>query len=226
MRKARYNIYSKVHKNLRTRLLDTGLKIQTTDFSKPENAKRTLINLKEAIGSFEIHLKEDAFIFHSIASAAPYIIAMFEKENTKNRQMSVAITKKTERFELLRTRTERINFGTDLQAVFFEFTASVLHNMNKEETIINELLWTNYTDNELAEMEEEIVKRLAPATAGFRAMEELNSMTNIEIIKWISQLFETATPLIAGKLMRMARSIIPPERWDLISNHFSSKAAA
>ena len=226
MRTARYNIYSKVHKSLRTRLLDTGLKIQITDFSKPGTAKETLMILKETISSFEIHLKEDAFIFHSIASSAPYIVAMLEKENTKNRKMSVVIAEKTERYELLRTRTERINFGTDLQAVFFEFAAAVLHNMNREETIINELLWTNYTDNELAEMEEEIVKRLAPATIGFQSMEELNTMTNIEIVKWISRLFETATPLIAGKLMRMARSIIPPERWDVISNNFSSKAAA
>ena len=224
MRTARYNIYSKVHKSLRTRLLDTGLKIQITDFSKPGTVKETLMILKEAINSFEIHLKEDAFIFHSIASAAPYIVAMLEKENAKNRKISVVISEKAERYELLRTRTERINFGNDLQAVFFEFAAAVLHNMNREQTIINELLWTNYTDNELAEMEEEIVKR--PATAGFPAMEELNTMTNIEIVKWISRLLETATPFIAGKLMRMARSIIPPERWDAISNNFSSKVAA
>ena len=208
MKTLRHNIYNKVHSGLRTLMLDAGLKIQRTDFSRPKEADRTIALIREVIGGFEYHARhEDDRIFHAVADKAPYIVAMFEKATAKNLQMAINIGEMVDQFETIKNRSQKVKHGSYLQNVFFEFTAAVLQTMNKEETVVNELLWAHYTDKEIQALERQLI--IEPKSEYIDADEKVVSKSG-EFARWMGGILDNATPFLQGKLSEMTRNIISP----------------
>lgn len=208
MKTLRHNIYDRVHKDLRTLVLDAGLKIQKTDFGKAREAEATIKMIRKVVGAYELHVhKVDTRIFHAVASMAPYIIAMFEKANAKNLQLGITIAEMADQYENLKSRSERIKHGSYLQMVFFEFTATVLQSMNKAENVVNELLWVSYDDTELMMLERLIQaiiinKEKAQAVPGTLKKES-------DFSRWFREMFDSASPLITTGFTRIARNLLP-----------------
>jgi ferric iron reductase protein FhuF len=204
-------------------LFDAGAKIQQTDFSKQKLAAATMDAIKQTTRSFLYHLsKEDSIVYHATVLYAPYIVAMIEQANIKDEALARSIDKKTDEYSELSTKKEKITFGHELQAIFFEFTAAVLQHMNKEETVVNELLWTNYTDKQLVEMEVEMMKQAASADCTWYTGKILKGLSNREILVWIDSLKEHASPVLIKKLITTARIVLPIDRWQMIRGKFIS----
>jgi hypothetical protein len=229
----RYNIFKKTHKGLRGMLLDAGTKIQQTDFTKSKQANATIEMVKQSTRSFLYHLnKEDNVIYHSVVLYAPYIVAMIEQTNLKDQALAESIDKIIYQHSELDTKKEKIDFGHQLQAVFFEFTAAVLQHMSKEETVINEILWSNYTDRELIGMEVEMMKQATSSDCAWYTGKILKELSNREILVWVDSIKEHATPFMLKKLISTARIVLPIDRWQMIRGKFmlpkemADKAAA
>ena len=126
-----------------------------------------------------------------------------------------------------------VSFGFQLQAIFFEFTAAVLQHMNKEETVINELLWSNYTDKQLVALEVEMLKQSTPESCTWYTGKILKELSNSEIIIWINGIAELASSNIIEKLINTTQKVLPVDRWQMIRgkfisprDHTTNKAAA
>lgn len=227
MKQERHNIFKRTHKGLRSMLFDTGTRIQQTDFTKPRDAKLTMAFIRQTTRVFAYHIrKEDSIIYHAVAHAAPFIVAMIEKNNTKDIALAQAIEQKLNEYPILCKKQDQVKFGMDLQAAYFEFTAIVLQHMNKEETVINDLLWTNYTDRQLLNLEAEIMNQLTPEDGAWYTGRIMKGLTNPEIIVWINGMMEHAAPFVAEKLIKTARAVLPIERWQMIRGKFSVYNAA
>jgi len=229
----RYNIFKKTHKGLRSMLFDAGTKIQQTDFTKSKHANATIEMVKQSTRSFLYHLsKEDNIIYHSVVLYAPYIVAMIEQTNLKDQALAESINKIIYQHSDLDTKKEKIDFGHRLQAMFFEFTAAVLQHMSKEETVINEILWSNYTDRELIGMEVEMMKQATSSDCTWYTGKILKELSNREILVWVDSIKEHATPFMLKKLISTARIVLPIDRWQMIRGKFmlpkelADKAAA
>jgi hypothetical protein len=208
MKTLRYNIYSKVHKQTRTMLLDAGIKMQRTDFSKPEEVRKTITGIRQVIVSFENHIKtEETLILHPLASITPYMVALVERTNQKNLLQARSIGRQLDQYAQLRTYTERLSYGMDLQVAFFEFTAAVLQQMNKEQTVINDLLWANYSDEQLMAIEAARVQKSAPQESLIYIRQARES--NGTAPKWLAKVIENAVPA-----------------WNVIRGHFNGPQAA
>ena len=229
----RYNIFKKTHKGLRSMLFDAGTKIQQTDFTKSKQANAAIGMVKQSTRSFLYHLrKEDSIIYHSVVLYAPYIVAMIEQTSLKDQALAESIDKIIEQHSEADTKKEKIDFGHQLQAAFFEFTAAVLQHMSKEETVINEILWSNYTDRELIGMEVEMMKQATSADCTWYTGKILKELSNREILVWVDSIKEHATPFMLKKLISTARIVLPIDRWQMIRGKFvlrnetADKAAA
>jgi hypothetical protein len=222
----RYNIFKRTHKGLRSMLFDAGAKIQHTDFTKQKQAIATIECIKQATKSFLYHLnKEDQVIYHAVVLHAPYIVAMIEQTNLKDAGLVRSVDTMIDEYMTLNSKKEMIGFGIQLQAAFFELTAAVLQHMSKEETVINELLWSNYTDTQLVGMEVEITKRACPEDCSWYTGNILKGLSNEEIIFWVDRVTEHGTIVMAQKLISTARSVLPIDRWQMIRGKFSSDKA-
>jgi hypothetical protein len=229
----RYNIFRRTHKGLRSMLFDAGAKIQQTDFSKSKQANAAIEAIKQSTRSFLYHLsKEDKVIYHSVVLYAPYIVAMIEQTNLKDQALAESIDKIIDQQSEQDTKKEMIAFGHQLQAVFFEFTAAVLQHMSKEETVINEILWSNYSDTQLVGMEVEIMKQATSSDCTWYTGKILKVLSNREILMWVDIIKEHASPFMLKKLISTARIVLPIDRWQMIRGKFmlpkemANKAAA
>ena len=229
----RYNIFRRTHKGLRSMLFDAGAKIQQTDFSKSKQANAAIEAIKQSTRSFLYHLsKEDKVIYHSVVLYAPYIVAMIEQTNLKDQALAESIDKIIDQQSEQDTKREMIAFGHQLQAVFFEFTAAVLQHMSKEETVINEILWSNYSDTQLVGMEVEIMKQATSSDCTWYTGKILKGLSNREILMWVDIIKEHASPFMLKKLISTARIVLPIDRWQMIRGKFifpkeiANKAAA
>ena len=213
----RYNIFKRTHKGLRSMLFEAGTKIQQTDFTKKKQATDAIEIIKQSTRSFLYHLsKEDSIIYHSVVLHAPYIIALIEQTNIKDEALARSIDITIDQYKDLNSKKEQIAFGHQLQAVFFEFTAAVLQHMNKEETVINELLWSNYTDRQLVGMEVEMMKQATPSDCTWYTGKILKELSNREILVWVDSIKEHASPYMLKKLISTARIVLPIDRWQMI----------
>lgn len=217
----RYNIFKRTHKGLRSMLFDAGAKIQQTDFTKNRQAIAAIEVIKQSTRSFLYHLsKEDNIIYHSVVLYAPYIVAMIEQANIKDEGLARSIDKIIDQFGELDSKKEKTDFGHVLQAAFFEFTAAVLQHMSKEETVINELLWANYTDRQLVGMEVEMMKRAKSSDCTWYTGKILKELSNREILVWVDSIKEHASPFMIKKLITTARVVLPIDRWQMIRGKF------
>jgi len=229
----RYNIFKRTHKGLRSMLFDAGAKIQQTDFTRSKQANAAIEAIKQSTRSFLYHLsKEDKIIYHSVVLYAPYIVAMIEQTNLKDQALAESIDKIIDQQKDQGTKKDMIAFGHQLQAVFFEFTAAVLQHMNKEETVINEILWSNYSDKQLIGMEVEMMKQASSSDSTWYTGKILKELSNREILMWVDILKEHATPFMLKKMISTARIVLPIDRWQMIRGKFilpkemANKAAA
>jgi len=229
----RYNIFRGTHKGLRSMLFDAGAKLQQTDFTKSKQASAAVDAIKQSTRSFLYHIsKEDKIIYHSVVLYAPYIVAMIEQTNLKDQVLAESIDKIIDEQRDQDTKKEMIDFGHQLQAAFFEFTAAVLQHMNKEETVINEILWSNYSDSQLVGMEVEMMKQATSSDCSWYTGKILKELSNREILMWVDIIKEHASPFMLKKLISTARIVLPIDRWQMIRGKFmlpkemANKAAA
>ena len=223
----RYNIFKRTHKGLRSMLFNAGAKIQHTDFTKQRQAAYTINSIKQTTLSFLYHVnKEDSIIYHAVAMEAPYIVAMMEKSNKKDSALAKSINDLMDSYERLNTKREKIAFGLQLQSSFFEFTAAVLQHINKEESVINELLWAKYSDRELAAMEVEIMKQVTPDDCTWYTGNIMKGLSHEEIIKWIGGVMEYSSQNMIEKLIRTARKVLPTEQWHMIRGKITGDKVA
>jgi hypothetical protein len=219
----RYNIFKRTHKGLRGMLFDAGARVQQTDFTKQKQASGAIDIVKQTTRSFLYHLKnEDNILYHSVVLYAPYIVAMIEQTNAKDEKLARTIDMLIEQYKDLATKSEMTSFGLELQAAFFEFTAAVLQHMNKEETVINELLWGNYSDSQLVTLEVEMLKQSTPDNCTWYTGKILKELSNPEIIVWINGIAEHASSNIIEKLINTTRRVLPINRWQMIRGKFVS----
>jgi hypothetical protein len=217
----RYNIFKRTHKGLRSMLFDAGAKIQQTDFTKGKQVNETMDAIRQSTRSFLYHLsKEDSIIYHSVVLHAPYIVAMIEQTNVKDEALARSIDDTIDQYKGLGTKQEKIAFGHQLQAIFFEFTAAVLQHMNKEATVINELLWTHHSDRELVGIEVEMMKQATPSDCTWYTGKILKQLSNREILVWVDSIKEHASPFMLKKLISTARVVLPIDRWQMIRGKF------
>jgi hemerythrin-like domain-containing protein len=202
-------------------LFDAGAKIQQTDFSKSKQANAAIEAIKQSTRSFLYHLsKEDKIIYHSVVLYAPYIVAMIEQTNLKDQALAESIDKLIDQQREQDTKKDKIAFGHQLQSVFFEFTAAVLQHMNKEETVINEILWSNYSDKQLVGMEVEMMKQATTSDCTWYTGKIMKELSNREILLWVDIIKEHASPFMLKKLISTARIVLPIDRWQMIRGKF------
>lgn len=222
----RYNIFKRTHKGLRSMLFDAGARIQQTDFTKTKQGDAAIEAVKQTTRSFLYHItKEDSILYHSVVLYAPYIVAMIEQTNSKDVQLAKAVDKIIDTQNDRTTKNELISFGLELQAAFFEFTAAVLQHMNKEETVVNELLWSHYTDKQLVILEVEMLKQSTPEAGTWYTGMILKELSNSEIIIWINGIAKHASSHLIEKLIGTTQRVLPIDRWQMIRGKFLKVAA-
>lgn len=227
MEKLRYNTFNKIHKGLRNLLFETAIQTQQTDFTDNAQLTSLIKKINEIIDLFEGHAHaEDNFVFSTIKEINPSLVDLLEAEHEKDHQLGEGLRYWVNTVQGELTSEERKAAGFGLMIGLNEFIAFNLSHMNKEETLINEVMWDTYTDAEIIANEQKLVAQIPPEKMMRYAKWMLKGLGTHEIIDWYSEIRMAAPEAVYTNMCRFAKEVLPSARWNEIMISLNEEAPA
>jgi Hemerythrin HHE cation binding domain len=214
----RYNSFYLIHKALRAMMYDAAIAIQETDFTKPDEAKQALNKIRSVIITFDEHADhEDEFVMPAIEKFDAKTVKEFEDEHVTDRNLGKDIMDEITNYNSAKSDDERKESWLKIFYLFNEFMGFNLYHMNKEEDILNKILWTNLTDGEILEIEGRLVKSIPPEKMMVSIEWMMRGCSNNDIIGFLIPV-KSVLPEEAFKgILSIANNILPSERFNFIS---------
>lgn len=212
MQDQRHNVFTQIHKGLRGMLYDTALRLQQTDFSDPQ-ASKAIEPLHQLLVFFDEHAEnEDRFILPHIRHYQAQLIDELENDHQIDHQLTQTLFDHMRAWETATTGSQREAIGQQILFAFNEFIAFNLYHMNKEETVLIDLLWKHYTDAEIRQMEQAIIASIPPQTLMAESRWMMRSINNKEVIQWLSGVKQGAPQVVYDRFWQLAQEELSTER--------------
>jgi hypothetical protein len=210
----RYNLFNLIHKGLRHIMYDTALKIQTADFSTVNGAEPVITRIEQLLSYFEEHAHhEDTFVLSAIQQYDAELVEDFERQHEEDHRLGHELTQALTAWKIAEGSVARLAAGRKIFFLFNEFIAFNLYHMNKEEQLINEVLWRHYSDIELHGITHQIVQNIKPQILFEESRWMMRSINVREAIDWLMGIKVSAPAEIFTLYLKMAHEEMPIERW-------------
>lgn len=165
MQPYRFNGFWLIHKGLRSMLYATGQQLNQTDFADPEAVAALAAQLNDLLMAYEHHAAiENNHILPLIQRQDPAMIEAFETEHDHDHELGETLARHLNDVLTLETGEAKAVAVKALHYAFYAFTAFNLEHMNREELVLNEVLWNHYNDAEIMEVIRGIQLSLDPET--------------------------------------------------------------
>lgn len=216
---SRFNVFYMIHKGLRAMMYDTSLSLQHTDFAHAAGYPHSLEKLDHLVEVFDAHAgHEDNHVFTMLEACNPALQAEMEKEHVTDIALSHDLRKLAEQYKAATDSAEKAALGYSICKTYNAYMAFNLNHMNKEETVVNESLWSNYTDQEIAGANMRMIASLSPDEVKRNAIWMLRGCSNGDIIGWFGMVKKQAPPPVIQLLMSLAEQELPQPRFEAVQN--------
>ncbi|MEJ7682318.1 MAG: hemerythrin domain-containing protein [Segetibacter sp.] len=183
--------------------------------------------LEEVVLLFEGHAHaEDTLVFPMLNEVAPKLVTEFEKQHIQDHQLGEELETAIDQLKAAGSRVEKMKAGIQIQLAFTEFVAFNLSHMNQEETIINEKLWAHYSDDELMAIQQKVVATVSPEKNAKYGYWMLKGLSQNEIIGWYREIKENAPPFVLAQMLKLAKSVLPQDKYRVLSESFEERVFA
>ena len=211
MQTSRFNGFNQIHKALRTLMFDTIMQVQQVDLSDVEASRPAIEQVELLLDHMDDHADhEDHFILHPAESHAPDLICEFESEHVIDLRLSSQLMEKIAAY---RASEDRLAAGREVYYALNAFVAFNLQHMNKEEQVLNEVLWQHYSDGELLSFVRNIQQSIAPEKAAVTMKWMIKGMNNVELLQWFKAVQAEAPAPVYQMLLGAARELLTQDRW-------------
>ena len=222
---ARVDLYSGIHKAIRTLMADTLLALSRLDPDDDAELGSVSGRITELLDFCAAHVRhENDFVHTAIEARAAGASAALAREHDEHVQ---TITRLQADVDRLRRTAGGQKAASAAQALYRDLALFVGHNlvhMHEEETAHNAILWACYTDAELIDLHTRLVASIAPAEMMYTLRWMVPALTPAERTALFSdmqahgpaQAFEAALshvrPFLSGNdWAKLARSLgLPP----------------
>lgn len=223
----RFNSFNMIHKALRALLYDTALTIQQTYFGDGQEAKDALRQIDTVVSLFEQHARhEDSFVLPLVAAYEPALVDEFEKEHVEDHFIGEQLHHLVSIFKAAGSEEERVVAGSGLAKAFMDFMIFNLRHMAKEESLLNPVLWTYYSDEQLLEMSARIAASVPPSQKAITAKWMMRGISNREAIQWLKAVKGSGPEYEFQALWALADSELPVHRRIVVKEGALEQAAS
>jgi len=217
MEPMRYNLFSLIHKGLRGMLYDTALTLQQTDFTIETEALQAIKKVEQTLEQFENHAyHEDKHVVPVLIGHDSMLAMEIESEHEKDEMLTFRLENKITKFMHAYADDEKRMVGNEIMFGFIDFVAFNLAHMNKEEQRINEVLWKNYSDSELKQINVNIRKTIAPPEMMEAVRLMIKGASNPEITGILNEVKGNAPQEAFMAVEQIAKQELPESRWQKI----------
>ena len=206
----RYNSFNLIHKALRAMMYDTALTLQQTYFPDAAEAEIALTKVENIIEQFEHHAyHEDTFMLPAIEKFEPGLVEEFEKEHVEDCELGNRLKTLLCIFRSLESGEEKINCASAISKSFRDFMIFNLEHMAKEEVEINRVLWANYTDPELIQLNNKLVSSIPPEQKMINSKWMMRGINKSEAITWLTAVKLSAPSFVFQPMFEMTETELP-----------------
>jgi hypothetical protein len=194
----RYDIYARIHKGMRAWMAEVLVALGRFDPADDGELVDTVHRLEELLAFCRGHLEhEDDFIHRAIEARRPGGSAVTAHEHVEHGSAIERLRSLAARLAVA-PGPERQALATGLYREFCLFVAENLEHMNREETVNNETLWALFADDEIASIEQALVRSLAPGASMQSLRWMIPSVNPAERLSLFSGLAHAPAPVREG----------------------------
>jgi iron-sulfur cluster repair protein YtfE (RIC family) len=158
----RYDIYNKAHKALRAFMTETLVMVGKMDVDDQVEVEAILAQMRALLDACLAHLNnEDRFIHPAMAARNPDSWGRTADDHLAHLQAIARLRALVSRVEL-RAGLARELAATELYRNLALFIVENFIHMHVEETDNNAVLWNEYTDEEILDIEQALVAQIPP----------------------------------------------------------------
>ena len=213
------DLFTFIHKSIRSMIYNAASKLQTADFTDEEEVKNLLTYLRHDLDLLHEHaVNEDNIIFPEIADEEPQMIEVLNEEHKKLETKLNRILALIEKIEHTNSIEERMLLGNSLNSLFNDFIADYLAHMNHEESTVLEASLKYLTDEELIATRTRIQSNVPPDRYKVWMNWMLKSLNNFELIGLLSGMKAGAPPQVFENVVGVAQTVIEKEKWSKIKS--------
>ena len=202
----RVPLYTGIHKGQRRWLAEISVRAGRTDYSQRGEVEW----LQDQIGRFAEHLKEHAgleerFVHPLLNVIVPGCSQEIEEEHLAQHKLLKEILDGLENIKKTPDHPAMEQIGHEAYLALFRFMSIYLKHIDYEEEHVQNILWNNFTPDELTTLFLEIVK----------AQPQQSAMDNLTMM-----LTAMSIPESVG-LLKMAKGVMPRPAYDGLTAHAS-----
>jgi hemerythrin-like domain-containing protein len=219
---SRINVFNQIHKGLRAMLYDTALTLQQTHFADSDQSDAAVKKVRTTVEMINAHTAhEDHFIFPAIQAYEPSLVDVFTMEHLKNHSLSDKLVDSLVLHNHAVKPESKIETGQALIRAFQEFMVYNLEHMTNEETVLNEILWRYYSDEEIEAISKRIVRSRRHDEEIVTTAWIMRGLSNTEISNWLKTVETTASWQVFAQLYSIAEKELPNDRFRKVLEIFS-----
>ncbi len=207
-------------------LYDTALKIQRNDFSSVEETTPVIAQMEQLFFFFEEHARhEDGFVLPAIAKHDPKIVLEFHSEHDEGHRLTEDLRAFVTQWKLEKYKSPRILWGEKIFYSFNRFIAFNLNHTNKEERILNPVLWQHYADAELQTISKKIIQDIKPEVLLDQSRWMIRSINRAELIDWLAGIRQSTPPEVFKVFIQLTQQELSEQGWLQIKTLLSEESA-
>jgi len=224
---ANEDLFTPIHKALRSMIYDVGGRLQRVDFADKAASTAVLADLQHEFTSavsatcvlclLHAHAgSEEAGIFPSMDSIDPSMIRMLLEDHQEIRRRLVTLTMMAEELEGTDTPRRRLEWGARINLEANEFFAFYLAHMNKEEVTIVPAMKEHFTDDQMRAMQGAIMGAMPPERLANYLRWMLPSLNMAELTGMMAGVKHGAPPQFLQFVSGIGAANVDPAMWTLV----------
>jgi hypothetical protein len=209
-------MYRPIHKALRHMLFTTAGTLGIADFRDDGVAREAVGGLERTIMLLEAHaMHEEKHVHPQIKSKAPGVIARLEQDH-QNDDKIYAELRRLSREAGNATGDRKAALGGEIYEKYNEFVGEYLGHMVLEEGEMQQVLWDNFTDDELGAIEGALMADVPPDLMAQFLPEICAGLNPDELSFMLGGLKAVAPPEMFAGVVQMAGKATPPQNWEKV----------
>jgi len=221
------DLFTPIHKAIRSMIYDVSGRLQTNDFTDVAASTPLLADLEHeftaAISSGCIlcllhhHASdEETAVFPSVSKHDAALVQGFIDDHHSFTRRLEAITKMARDLPSTARPEERVRFGITLNQKANDFFAAYIDHMNREEEKLVPLMRERFTDDQMRAMRGTIMGRMPPDRLAVLLRWMLPSLNVGEMTEMLGGIKASSPPQVVQFISGIAAQRVDPQRWQTV----------
>ncbi|MGI0130754.1 MAG: hemerythrin domain-containing protein [Thermoplasmata archaeon] len=221
------DLFTPIHKAIRSMIYSVGGRLQTNDFADVESSRPLLADLEHEFSTaisagcilcivHQHGTDEEAEVFPHVGKLGSELVQALITDHHDFTRRLISITKNSRELLALESPQDRIRAGVALNQEANDFFAAYFAHMNREEQRLVPLMREHFTDDQMRAMRGAIMGGLPPdrlaAILGwmFPAL-DVDELTGMVMGAKVGM-----PPEVFRRMAGLAEQRVPPERWQIV----------